>query len=126
MYVNIALPFRFHQGASACQMCADTTTFLLVSQNHWVMNYLDDIIGASLSGTGSHTFLTLKNLLQSLGLPINYKKISAQTHKITCLGINIYTKEGTLSIPLDKLFKSKNYSYLGRVGQQLHIRSCSL
>ena len=80
-------------------------------QHHHVSHSYIELLGYELFGRSnlpdavSDTFITLKNLLESLGLPINYKKVSAPTHKITCLGINIDAKQGTLSIPVEKMGK---------------------
>ena len=38
-------------------------------------------------------------------LPVNLKKVSAPTQKITCLGIDVDAKEGILSVPKEKLQK---------------------
>ena len=88
-------------------MATNAVVFLMASKNYWVMNYLDDVIRASLSDA----FTTLNNLLQALGIPVNLKKVSAPTQKITCLGINVDAKEGTLSVPKDKLQKIKKIMY---------------
>ena len=46
-YKVIGTLFSFHQGASSCQLCADTITYLMWTINVWVMAYLDNIIGIS-------------------------------------------------------------------------------
>ena len=86
----------------------DAVRFLMASQHYWVLNYLDDIIGASLPDAVFDAFTILNNLLEALGLPVNHKKVAAPTHKITCLGIDVDAKEGTLSVPDEKLQKIKN------------------
>ena len=45
IYVDVALAFGFKEGASFCQYCTDAVTYLMNSQNYWVMSYLDDVIG---------------------------------------------------------------------------------
>ena len=40
----------------------DAVTFLMWMQRHWVVNYLDDIIGVSQASDASNTFRTLRNL----------------------------------------------------------------
>ena len=51
----------------------------------------------------SSDFLSLKNLLSYLGLPINSKKLDSPAESITCLGIQVNAWIGTLTIPLQKL-----------------------
>ena len=81
------------------------------SQKFWVMAYLDDIVGVVKPHQANGAFLTLTHLLKHLGLPSNNKKIEPPNHKIICLGIKIDAKQGTLSIPAEKLKKNiKNVS----------------
>ena len=44
-YVDVVLVFGFKRGASFCQFCPDAVTYLMDSQNYWVMLYLGDVIG---------------------------------------------------------------------------------
>ena len=97
------MPMGFRQGASSCQLCTDTVVYLMMSQRHWIMAYLDDVIGAASPARANDAFVTLINLLQHLGLPINSKKVEAPSSQITCLGIIVNAKSGTLSIPAEKL-----------------------
>ena len=55
------------------------------------------------SNIATNAYLTLKNLLEPLGLPINFKEVEEPSSSITCLGIKINAKQGTLSIPNQKL-----------------------
>ena len=136
-YIDVAMPFGFRQGASSCQFCTDAIVYLMTSQRHWVMAYLDDLIGAALPARASDAFATLINLLQHLGLPINYKKVEAPSSQITCLGIIVDAKAGTLSVPAEKLEKIKQMctQWLGKIratrkqiqkllGHLLYIHKC--
>ena len=53
-------------------------------------------------------FLSVKNILADLGLPINSKKLEPPSHSVTCLGIQINAKDSIISIPKDKLRSIKN------------------
>ena len=108
-YVDVATAFGFRQGRASCQLCTDAVTYLMRTQNVWVMAYLDDIIGIAPPDTANGAFLTLKKLLVNLGLPINYKKVTSPSNQITCLGININAATGVLSIPDEKLQKINTY-----------------
>ena len=131
------MPMGFRQGASSCQLSTDAIIYLMASQRHWIMAYLDDLIGAASPGRANDAFVTLINLLQHLGLQINSKKIEAPSSEITCLGILINAKSGTLSISADKLQKIKEMClhWLGKtqatkkqiqklLGHLLYIHKC--
>ena len=90
-----------------CQMCTDAITLTLRKHNVWLINYLDDYIGVAPPQLVNDHFLALKNLLHYVGLPLNSKKIEESSHIITCLGIEINTRTGTLKIPSDKLDEIK-------------------
>ena len=106
-YVDVALPLGFKEAASSCQMATDAITYLMWTQNTWIMAFLDDLVGVAEPDKAQAAFLTLSNRLQALGLPINSKKVEAPSHKITCLGIEIDAKTGTLTIPDEKNQKIK-------------------
>ena len=136
-YVDVALPFGFKQAASSCQMATDAITYLMWTQNNWIMAYLDDLVGVADPDKAQAAFLTLSNLLQALGLPINAKKVEPPSHKITCLGIEIDAKVGTLTIPDKKIEKIKtmchNWMFKSKatrnqlqklVGNLLYLHKC--
>ena len=102
-------------GPSGCTLATNVITYLMWRQRHWVVNYLDDIIGVSQARDARATFCPLRNLLQALGLPINFKKVEGPPSEITCLGININARTGVLTIPQEKNYKIKGL---------LHIWSC--
>ena len=56
-------------------MCTDVITHHLHLRNVWIINYLDDYIGVVSPKNAPDAVQTLTNLLQSIGLPINDKKI---------------------------------------------------
>ena len=82
-------------------------------------------------------FATLTNLLESLGLPINHKKVEEPHYEITCLGININARSGRLTIADNKICKIKcliahwltkksatRHQLQKLVGNLLHIYRC--
>ena len=108
IYVDVALAFGFKGGASFCQFCTDAITYLMNSQNYWVMSYLDDIIGVDGPIKASKAYYSPLNLLHQLGLPVNVDKISAPVSKLIYLGIQVDAEIGVLSIPQEELCKIKN------------------
>ena len=105
-YVEVGVAFGLKMWAAMCQMCTDAITLTLRKHNVWLINYLDDYIGAPPQLANDH-FLALKNLLQYVGLPLNSKKIEEPSHIIMCLGIEINARAGTLKIPSHKLDEIK-------------------
>ena len=91
-YVDVGIPFGLKQGAASCQLSTDAITYLMWTQRHFCVNYLDDVFGVSPPSSANNTFSTLMNLLDALGLPVNFKKVEKPQTKITCLGIDIDAK----------------------------------
>ena len=102
-YVDVSVAFGLKCGASACQLVTDSVTHLLASAGIWTCAYLDDIVGVARPQNAYSAFLSLKNLITSLGLPINEEKVSTPVSKLTCLGIQIDARTGIMSIPQEKL-----------------------
>ena len=106
-YVDVSVPFGLKGGggggASACQMVTDSISHLMKEFGYWTCAYLDDIVGVSPPNSAHSAFLSLNNLITSLGLPINQDKVSHPVHSLTCLGININVRTGTLTIPEEKI-----------------------
>ena len=107
-YVDVSVAFGIKTGVSAFQMVTDCITHLMASQDHWTCAYLDDILGVATPAKAQHVFTSLNNLIYTLGLPINQKKVVAKTHEMTCLGININARTGILTIPQEKVQQIKH------------------
>ena len=106
-YIDVSVPFGLKTGASACQLVTDSVTHLLATAGHWTCAYLDDIVGVVPPNTANSAFLSLKNLITSLGLPINTGKVATATQELTCLGIHINARTMTLTIPAEKMLQVK-------------------
>ena len=106
IYIDIGVPFGFSTVAALCQLCTDLT-HTLHKRHIWTMNYLDDFIGASLPAHANSHFLSLKNILEELELPINKAKSEPPSESITCLGIQVNARTGILAIPSEKNVKNQ-------------------
>ena len=71
-YVDVGIPFGLKQGAASCQFYTNAMTYLMWTQRHFCINYLDDVIGVSPPPQANNAFSTLMNLLEALGLPVNF------------------------------------------------------
>ena len=85
----------------------------MAKQNCTVYPYIDDIIGLQNTVHAAAAFQTLQNLINSLGLHINPKKLEAPTSSMVCIGILVDIEAGLLQIP-DKTPRNKR-SVLGMV-----------
>ena len=103
-YVDVSVPFGLKTGAFTCQLVTYSVTHLLTTTGHWTCAYLDDIVGVAPPNTA---FISLKNLITSLGLPINMDKVVTPTQELTCLGICINVRTMTLTIPAEKMLQVK-------------------
>ena len=104
-YFDSCLPFGFKHGSKIFQRTSDAVRFIMSKQNYDIINYIDDLIGFGLPSTAHNSFKYLCELLEQLGLTISTKKLVPPTTTVTCLGVQINTIDGTISVPPDKLRK---------------------
>ena len=102
-----------------------------------MMNYLDDYIGVTALDKTQSQYLSLINLFRHVGLPVNEKKLEPPGTKITCLGILIDIKAGTIAIPEQQMLELKRLckNWLGRklvskrqiqslIGKLIYLHRC--
>ena len=100
-------------------------------------NYVDDYVGFSVPSDAKASFDLLFDLLQRLGLTVSQKKLVPPATSVICLGVEINTVTGTISIPADKLrqisdtvkdWKDKNrcsrHQLQSFLGHLLYIHKC--
>ena len=104
-YFDSCLPFGFKRGSKMFQRISDAIRYILAKQNHQIINYIDDLIGFGLPSTVYNSFNHLCTLLKKLGLTINAKKLVRPSTVVACLGVQINTIEGIISVPPEKLQK---------------------
>ena len=102
-FLDTCLPFGFRHGSGIFQRLSDAIRFIMASRGYDVINYIDDVIGFGTVSTAKSSFDTLQALLQKLGFDISIKKLVEPTTKVTCLGVEVDTKEFTISVPHEKL-----------------------
>ena len=88
VYAGISLGFKM--GTTACQMCTDAITLTLCRRHIWLMNYMHDYVGVATALQAKSYFLSLSNILQYVGLPIDQKKIETPSSVISSFGIVLY------------------------------------
>ena len=98
-YLGTCLPFGYRHGSGIFQRLSDAIRYIMTSQDHDVINYIDDVIGFGTVSTAHTSFCTL----QDLGLDISIKKLVRPSTKVICLGVEVNTEEFTVAVPQEKL-----------------------
>ena len=96
VYVDTCVPFGSRHGSQI--VC-----HIMRCPGHRVINYVDDYVGFDIPSDAGASFDLLFDLLQKLGLTVSQKKLVPPTTSVVCLGVEINTLTGTVSIPADKL-----------------------
>ena len=108
------------------------------SQGYDIINYIDDVIGFGTISTARPSVDALTKLLQRLGLDISTKKLVQPATKVTCLVVEVDTKNFTLAIPNEKVSEilQKCHQWTGKTHStkkdlqsllgSLHIKMCQI
>ena len=138
-FIDGTLPFGFRHGSVFFQRCTDAIRYIMKDtfQFYNLYNYIDDLIYIGLPDDIYHSFHTLMDLLQDLGLEISTSKLVEPTTVAVCLGIEINTINRTLRIPQPKLQEIQHicHSYVTKnkvtkpqfqslLGSLLYITKC--
>ena len=82
---------------------ATLVCFMMHYAGHSVVNYIDDYVGFGIPSDAKCSYDHLYNLLDCLGLTISQKKLVPPSTSAVCLGVEINTEKGSISIPQSKL-----------------------
>ena len=104
-FLDTCLAFGFRHGSGIFQRLSDAVRFIMTSQGYDVINYIDDVIGFGTTSTADSSFRLLKTTLENLGFEISMKKLVRPSTKVTCLGVEVDTKNFTVAVPQEKLEK---------------------
>ena len=102
-YLDTCLRFGYRHGSRIFQRLSDAIRFIMTSQGHDVINYIDDVIGFGTASTANTSFGALQALLQKLGFDISINKLVRPATKVTCLGVEVNSEEFTVAVPEEKL-----------------------
>ena len=83
---------------------------------HKIIGYIDDYVGFGVPTDAKASLDCLYGLLQKVGLSISSKKLIAPSTVVTCLGVEVNTEKGTLSIPTEK--NGSNLYYVANMERQ--------
>ena len=102
-YIGTCLPFGTRHGTQIFQRLSDSIRYILKTRGFPIINYVDDFVGFGTPSEAKLVFDQLYEIVQDLGLTISQKKLIPPSTKVTCLRVVIDTKEGTVSIPPEKI-----------------------
>lgn len=104
IYLDRCPPFGCRSSSAACQRMANALVYILASNSHHCLAYLDDFAGCnsdiSRATAGFNAFITLAD---HLGLQLSNKKCMPPSTSVEWLGYKIDTLQMTVSIPEAKL-----------------------
>ena len=98
-FIDICVAFGFKHGSVQRQRLGDLMCHEMAKQKFTVYPYINDIIGLQNTAQAAAAFQTLQNHINSLGLPINPKKLVAPTSSMVCMGILVDIEASLLQIP---------------------------
>lgn len=137
-YLDTCPSFGARLSASACQRVTSAVTYLLRTDNNWVMAYLDDFCGAEKSHSAAMTTYTaLLDKCNRLGLDLAPDKCEPPARQMEWLGFKLDTCAMSLTIPDAKLSEilqeckgwSRTYTATRKriqslAGKLVHISKC--
>ena len=110
---------------------------MLRCAGHSIVNYVDDYVGFGIPSDTKCSYDHLYDLLGCQGLTISQKKLVLPSTSAVCLGVEINTEKGSISIPQSKLRQIcgtvsewKNRKYCTKrqlqplLGHLLYIHKC--
>lgn len=103
-FLDLCPPFGCKSSSAACQRVSNALAYLMASDGHFLLAYLDDYAGCDSSYDNAlQSFNTFKALTNNLGLKLADHKCVAPTTSIEWLGYNIDSVKMIVSIPAPKL-----------------------
>ena len=102
-YLDRNLPFGAVHGTAIFQRITDFIRFLMAQHGFTVYNYIDDMYACIHEHTAQQAFESLQDIILSLGLPLNEKKVLPPAKSMSIMGILVDVDKRTFSIPREKL-----------------------
>lgn len=102
-YFATVLTMILRSAAMACQRSTSTVSWILNRRGFSTFNYLDDFIGVSPPPLATSHFNEVGALLHHLGLEESIDKSCPPSPVMTCLGVQLNTRDFTLSVDSDRL-----------------------
>ena len=85
------------------QRVSDAITYIHQKQDYYLLNYVDNFVGAEIQQKIWNAFFHLKNLLERLCIDASPEKMVAPMTRLKFLGITYDTQLMTIELPQDKI-----------------------
>ena len=82
---------------------SNAVRYVMRHRGYDVINYMDDFLGFGTPSNTQASFDMLRDVMRDLGLTISKSKLVHPSTRAVCLGIQVDTVTGTVSIPEEKL-----------------------
>ena len=103
-YLDVSMPFGARASSCFMQRVANFITRVLRQENIQAIMYLDDIVVVAPDMTTAKAhYSRVRELISELGLPEATDKAQPPSTMVKWLGINVDSKNMTLSVPQDKV-----------------------
>lgn len=103
-YLDLAMPFGARLSSLYMQKLAEFVVRALRARGYECLLYLDDLICVLPNDPSAHEqFANIMYIVRSLGLPINYNKLTPPVTQAVWLGVHINILTKTISIPTAKV-----------------------
>ena len=120
IYVDTCVPFGSRHGSQIFQCVSDAVHYMMRHMGHSVIPYIDDYVIFGIPSEAKCSYDHLYDLLEHLGLTISKKKLVPSSTSAVCLGVEINTEKGSISIPQAKLRQ-----ICDTVNEWKHRKSCT-
>ena len=107
IYFDKVLPMGMRSAPYIAQRITNAISFIHRSLQYFLLNYVDDFVGAEVKEKAWEAYWALTHLLQSLGVETSEDKIVPPTTKLEFLGITFDTEKMTMEISDQKLQEIK-------------------
>ena len=103
IYFDKVLPMGMRSAPYIAQRITNAIAHIHRSLQYFLLNYVDDFVGAELSSIAWQAFRALDQLLTELGVEKAKDKTIPPTTKLEFLGITFNSESMTMGVPTDKL-----------------------
>ena len=104
-FVDLAVAMGMRSAPSCCQHVTDAIRYIHNQAGHWLMNYIDDFIGAERWNRVWHSYHELGELLKLIGAKEAPEKASMPDTQVNCLGTLFDTIAMTISVIPERLLE---------------------
>ena len=107
-YVDVAVAMGMVSAPYCCQRTTDALAAIHVHKGYWLMNYIDDFIGAEKWSKVFSSFHELGQLFREVGISESHEKKCPPDTEINCLGTLFNSLNMTMQVTPDRLLELHN------------------